>query len=41
MSIRLHARGKLPPDYKHGAGTDLRVCKFLRVEYSALSERVS
>jgi gluconokinase len=38
--IRLHARGKLPPDYKHGAGTDLRVCRFLRVEYPAVVERV-
>jgi len=38
--IRLHAQGKLPLDYKHGAGTDLRVCKFLRVEYPALAERV-
>jgi len=38
--IRLHAAGKLPPDYKHGAGTDLRVCRFLRVEYPAVVERV-
>jgi gluconokinase len=37
--IRLHAQGKLPPDYKHGAGTDTRVCKFLRVEYPAIVER--
>src|SRR5205085_9418086 len=36
--IRLHAQGKLPPDYKHGAGTDTRVCRFLRVEYPARSE---
>ena len=38
--IRLHAQGKLPTDYKHGAGTDLRVCKFLRVEYPAVVQRV-
>src|ERR1051325_6604057 len=38
--IRLHAQGKLPPDYKHGAGTDLRVCRFLHVEYPAVVERV-
>jgi hypothetical protein len=38
--IRLHEQGKLPPDYKHGTGTDLRVCKFLKVQYSALVERV-
>src|SRR5439155_22661974 len=38
--IRLHAQGKLPPDYKHGAGTDARVCRFLRVEYAAVVERV-
>lgn len=31
--IRLHARGKLPPDYKHGTGTDTRVCGFLQVGY--------
>ena len=37
--IRLHAAGKLPPDYKHGAGTDLRVCRFLRVEYPAVAAR--
>jgi hypothetical protein len=37
--IRLHAQGKLPPDYKHGAGTDLRVCRFLHVEYPAVVER--
>ena len=38
--IRLHAAGKLPPDYKHGAGTDLRVCRFLHVEYPVIVERV-
>lgn|SRR6185295_7262581 len=36
--IRLHAQGKLPPDYKT-TGTDQRVCRFLRVEYAALVER--
>jgi hypothetical protein len=37
--IRLHAQGKLPPDYKHGAGTDTRVCRFLQVEYPAIVKR--
>ena len=37
--IRLHAQGKLPSDYKRGAGTDLRVCRFLRVEYPAIVEK--
>jgi len=37
--IRLHAQGKLPKDYLHGTGTDARVCRFLRVEYSAVVER--
>jgi gluconokinase len=38
--IRLHAQGKLPPDYNCGSGMDGRVCRFLRVEYPALVERV-
>ena len=38
--IRLHAQGKLPPDYKRGTGTDGRVCRFLHVEYPAIVERV-
>ena len=38
--IRLHAQGKLPPDYKHGTGTDGRVCRFLHIEYPAVVERV-
>jgi hypothetical protein len=38
--IRLHAQGKLPPGYKHGTGTDGRVCRFLHVEYPALVEQV-
>jgi gluconokinase len=37
--LRLHAQAKLPPDYKHGAGTDLRVCRFLHVEYPAVVQR--
>lgn len=37
--IRLHAQGKLPSDYKRGAGTDLRVCRFLRVEYPVMVEK--
>lgn len=35
----LRAQGKLPPDYKT-TGTDQRVCRFLRVEYSAVVELV-
>jgi len=38
--IRLHAQGRLPPDYKRGTGTDGRVCRFLHVEYPAVVERV-
>lgn len=37
--IRLHAQGKLPADYKHGSGTDTRVCKFLQVEYADIVKR--
>ena len=37
--MRLRTQGKLPPDYKT-TGTDQRVCRFLRVEYAALLERV-
>jgi gluconokinase len=37
--ILLHEKGKLPPDYKVGAGTDLRVCRFLGVDYQALVKR--
>ena len=36
---RLHAQGKLPSDYKHGAGTDLRVCRFLGVDYPAIVQK--
>jgi hypothetical protein len=38
--MRLRAQGKLPSDYKVGAGTDLRVCRFLQVDYPALAARV-
>lgn len=38
--IRLHAQGKLPTDYNRGSGFDGRVCRFLRIEYPALVERV-
>ncbi len=38
--IRLHAQGKLPGDYNRGSGFDGRVCRFLKIEYSALVERV-
>jgi gluconokinase len=34
--IRLHSQGKLPADYKRGTGTDSRVCRFLRTDYSAI-----
>jgi gluconokinase len=37
--IRLHAQGKLPPDSKHGTGTDTRVCRFLQVEYPEIAKR--
>ena len=37
--ILLHSKGKLPADYKVGAGTDLRVCRFLGVDYQALVKR--
>ena len=38
--IRLHSQGKLPADYNRGTGFDGRVCRFLRVEYPSLVERV-
>jgi gluconokinase len=37
--IRLQAQGKLPPDYKHGTGTDTRVCRFLGVDYDNVVKR--
>jgi gluconokinase len=40
--IRLHANGKLPPDYHAnlGKGFDEKCVKFLRVDYDELVERV-
>jgi Domain of unknown function (DUF5069) len=40
--IRLHESGKLPSDYHAnlGQGFDGRCCRFLRVDYPALRERV-
>ncbi|MCX6954860.1 MAG: DUF5069 domain-containing protein [Verrucomicrobia bacterium] len=40
--IRLHAAGKLPPDYvgNLGKGFDLRCCSFLRVPYDELKAHV-
>lgn len=38
--IRLHHQGKLPTDYKHGSGTDTRVCRFLRVDYQEIVKKV-
>jgi hypothetical protein len=37
--IRLHSQGKLPADYKHGAGTDTRVCRFLQIDYPEIARR--
>jgi len=40
--IRLHAEGKLDPEYHEnlGRGADRRLIKFLRIEYDKLRERV-
>ena len=40
--IRLHANGKLPPDYHAnlGKGFDEKCVKFLRIDYDGLAERV-
>lgn len=40
--IRLHAAGKLPPEYHPNLskGFDGRCCRFLRVNYAVLRERV-
>jgi gluconokinase len=40
--IRLHAAGRLPPEYHPnlGGGFDERCCNFLWIEYPALVERV-
>jgi hypothetical protein len=37
--MRLLAQGKLPADYKT-TGTDLRVCRFLRIDYVQLQQVV-
>ena len=34
--IRLHAQGKLPPDYNRGTGFDARICRFLHIEYDSV-----
>jgi gluconokinase len=39
--IRLHAQGSLPDDYNLGTGFDGRVCRFLKVEYAKLVDRVT
>ncbi len=41
--VRLHAQGKLPPDYTGnlGAGFDGRCCNFLRIKYEDLVARVN
>ncbi len=36
---RLKAQARLPSDYKVGTGTDLRVCRFLRIEYAELAKQ--
>lgn len=40
--IRLHAAGRLPPDYQHnlGIGFDGRTCAFLKIDYRDLVARV-
>jgi gluconokinase len=37
--IRLHADGRLPSDYNRGDGFDGYMCRFLRVEYSAVVQK--
>jgi Domain of unknown function (DUF5069) len=37
--IRLHAKGKLPPDYNRGTGFDARICRFLHVAYEAVLKK--
>jgi hypothetical protein len=34
--IRLHATGRLPPEYNRGHGFDGRMCRFLHVEYESV-----
>lgn len=40
--IRLHARGQLHPDHHEylGKGFDGRLCRYLRIDYDALKQRV-
>ncbi|HYG21429.1 MAG TPA: DUF5069 domain-containing protein [Verrucomicrobiae bacterium] len=38
--IKLHQAGELPQDYNLGHGLDGRVCRFLRVKYEDLCQRV-
>ncbi len=38
--IRLQQAGKLPSDYNLGRGFDGRLCRFLRIDYDALCQRV-
>jgi hypothetical protein len=33
---RLHAAGRLPPDYNRGFGLDARVCTFLHLDYGRI-----
>ena len=35
--IRLHAAGQLPADYNLGGGLDSRMCRFLRIDYAAVT----
>jgi gluconokinase len=37
--IRLHAEGRLPPDYNRGHGFDGRMCRFLHVDYEAVARK--
>jgi gluconokinase len=40
--IRVHAQGKLPPDYQPnlGKGFDAKCCAFLHIDYAELAKRV-
>lgn len=35
--IRLHAAGELPDDYNLGGGFDSRMCRFLHIDYAAVT----
>jgi len=37
--IRLHAARQLPEDYNLGKGLDARMCRFLQVEYDAVTAK--